>query len=172
MFLPVTARTGFVFYRLEGVGRVEAASLPHPLLCSALLCSPGSWDLCWACGRPALPSAQDGACPLESWEPALETACPGGIGKMTPSPLLKHKQFLALLQSHSWGFFFFLKTAAAGRVLRLHEQQAWAKAGASLLLSTWNLLTSVFYFPHSHLPTPALLVHMGLMSNSAGPGIT
>lgn len=37
MFLPVTARTGFVFYRLEGVGRVEAASLPHPLLCSALL---------------------------------------------------------------------------------------------------------------------------------------
>lgn len=41
MFLPVTARTGFVFYRLEGVGRVEAASLPHPLLCSALL----SWEL-------------------------------------------------------------------------------------------------------------------------------
>lgn len=40
-----------------------------------------------------------------------------------------------------------------GRELKLDEQQVWAKFGASVLLSTLNLLTSAFYFPHAYLPS-------------------
>lgn len=100
---------------------------------------------------------------------------------MIPSLLLKHKQFLAPLQSHSSGnyptFFFFreehflLKTTAGGRVLGLDEQEVWAKSGASMLLSTLNLLASAFYFPHSRTFL-ASLCHMGLILDSVAPGIT
>lgn len=127
--------------------------------------------------------------PIKRWNSRPLTVCFRSLligieekREMNPSFLLKHTQFLALLQPYSSGnypnfFFFFcgehffLKITAGGTVLGLDEQQVWTDSWVSMLLPTLNLLTSAFYFPHSRTFLPPLF-RMGLMLNSVAPGIT